>query len=102
MQKVTRIGVLSLAKLMGGIGVGIGLLIGAIATTVSLLIGVSWLAGGGDSSGFEGFMTLLFGVGSLIMLPILYGAFMFLQGLLVACVANLAFRFFGGLEIELS
>lgn len=98
MRKITRIGVFSLARIMGGVGLVFGLLIGAIFSLVSLA-GVGFAVA--DGSGIEGFVGLIFGIGAVIVLPLLYGGFAFLQGLLTGFVVNLALSLFGGLEIEL-
>jgi hypothetical protein len=44
---------------------------------------------------------VLFGVGSIIFLPIFYGILGFIGGLITAWTYNLVARFAGGLEIEL-
>lgn len=45
-------------------------------------------------------MGLLFGVGSVIFLPIFYGVLGFVFGLLTALLYNLVARFVGGIEVE--
>ncbi len=99
MRKVTRIGVLSLGKLMGGVGAVFGLFFGVVLTVISFFGASIAFA---ESGSWEGLFGLIFGVGAIFVLPILYGGFAFLQGIVTAFVANLAMRFFGGLEIELS
>ena len=99
MRKITRIGIFSLARIMGGVGLVFGLIFGAIFSLVSLAgVGLAFAEG----SGAEGFIGLVFGLGAVIVLPLLYGGFAFLQGLLTGFVVNLALSLFGGLEIELS
>ena len=99
MQRITRIGPLSLGKLMGGLGAVFGLFIGMIFTVVSLF-GAAMMAAG--SSGAESLFGIVFGIGAIFVFPILYGGFSFLQGVVVAAIANVAMRVFGGLEIQLS
>lgn len=99
MRKITRIGILSLARITGGVGLVFGLFFGAIFSLVSLA-GVGFAVA--EGSGAEGFIGLIFGLGAVIVLPLLYGGFAFLQGLLTGFVVNLALTLFGGLEIELS
>lgn len=98
MRKITRIGIFSLARIMGGVGLAFGLIFGAIFSLFSLVGGAFAFADGG---GAEGFVGLIFGLGAVIVLPILYGGFAFLQGLITGFVVNLALSLFGGLEIEL-
>ena len=98
MQKVTRIGPLSLGKLMGGVAAVFGLIFGVCLTLLSVFgATIATFEGGGAESLFG----LLFGVGSLVALPLLYGAFGFVQGALTAVIANLAMRLFGGLELTI-
>lgn len=99
MQRVTRIGALSLGKLMGGVGAVMGLFFGLIFTAISLF-GATMVAS--DGSAVESLLGLAFGVGALFVLPILYGALAFVQGVVVASVANVAMSVFGGLELEIS
>ena len=96
MQKVTRIGVLSLARMTGGIGLGVGLLFGVMLAGASLFGATI----GSDEAGLLGAFSGP--VGALFVLPILYGTVTFLQGLVVGFVANLALGLFGGLELQIS
>ena len=48
-----------------------------------------------------GAFGVLFGVGSIILFPILYGILGFLGGLITALPYNLIARFVGGIELEL-
>ena len=68
---IRRIGVLSLAKFMGGIYGAIGLIFGAIFSLAAL----AGAAIGGTQSGEPGaaIVGALMGVGAIIVLPILYG-----------------------------
>jgi hypothetical protein len=43
----------------------------------------------------------LFGVGAVIMFPILYGAFAFVASLISAALYNLLASWVGGIEVEL-
>lgn len=98
MRKITRIGIFSLARITGGVGLALGLIFGAIFSLVSL-VGAGFAAA--EGGGLEGFAGLIFGLGAVIVLPILYGGLAFLQGLVIGFVVNLALSLFGGLEIEL-
>ncbi len=92
-KHITKIGVLSLGKVCGAIYGIIGIIFGALTTLASL--------GTGSIMGHEGvFASLLFGVGAIITVPILYGFLGFIGGIIVALVYNAAAGFIGGLEIE--
>ena len=97
---VRRIGVLSLAKVMGTIYGGLGLVFGLVFSFVALL-GTAFGTAFEGASGPEALFGVLFGVGAVILLPIFYGLMGFLAGLLVSALYNLAARVVGGLELEL-
>lgn len=92
---VRRIGVLSLAKIMGALYTGIGLVIGAFIALFSLF---GAAIGAGDSP--EAWMGAFFGIGAIVFLPIFYGLLGFVAGLLGAALYNLAAGFMGGLELD--
>jgi hypothetical protein len=76
----------------------IGLLAGGIFTLVTLfatLLGAAY-------DQFEELPSLLFGVGSIILLPVFYGLMGFLAGLLGAFLYNVAAGFIGGIELEVA
>jgi len=98
-HNVRRIGVLSLGKVMGSIYAVIGLIIGAIFSIGSLLASV---IGSIAADSGEPLLGILFGIGAIVIFPILYGGMAFLMGMLVAAVYNFAARFTGGLEVELA
>lgn len=95
-MELKRIDPLSAGKVVGGIYAGLGLIVGAIFSLVSVL-GVAF--GGGDIVGNVG---LLFGAGAVVILPILNGV---LGGLMVALMAllyNVAAGMVGGIRVELA
>ena len=108
MRVIKRIGVLSLAKLMGVTMGGFALVIGVfygIFIVLFSVIGAAGLLGAGEEQGLlaggAGLgLGLLFAVGMVIGLPIIYGFFGFVFGLLYGWIINLALRFCGGLEFE--
>ena len=63
---ITRVGVLSLGKVLGVMYALLGLIVGALFAIVSLL-------GAANSQASDAFAGLLFGVGSVIFLPVFYG-----------------------------
>jgi len=93
-----RVGVLSLGKVFGVLYALMGLIFGAIFALLSL-VGAG--IGAASSGSNEAFLGAIFGVGAVIFLPIFYGVFGFLGGLLTAALYNLVARIMGGLELEL-
>ncbi|MEZ0471960.1 hypothetical protein [Luteimonas salinilitoris] len=93
---IKQIGVLSAAKISGIIAAAIGL----IAALLFLLFG--GLLGGmmGDQGGNGGLLAIGGGVASLVILPVLYGIFGFIGGLIQAFIYNLAAGVVGGIRIE--
>jgi len=92
------VGVLSAGKIMGVLGALGGLLGGAMMAVISLLGGVANQQGGQGNAAVP---AMFVGLGALIFLPILYGIFGFIAGLIYALIYNLAASIIGGLEIEL-
>lgn len=98
---VKSVGIVSLAKFMGLLYAGLGLLFGCIFALFSLLGGGAMLAAGGADSGAAGMgMMAGMGIGAVILFPIMYGILGFIAGLVSAFLFNLAAKFTGGLEIE--
>lgn len=94
---VRRIGVLSLAKIMGAMYAGFGLIFGALFALVSLF---GAAVGAGLAEGGEAWMGAFFGVGAIVFLPIFYGVLGFVGGIISAAIYNLTAGFVGGLELE--
>ncbi len=90
MQKVKRIGVLSLAKILGLLYTIFGLILGVLFAVLPLL-GFS-----ADETG------LFFGSASIIIFPILYGIMGFIGGAITAFFYNLIAKWIGGLEVEIT
>jgi hypothetical protein len=97
---IRRIEPISAAKVQGVLGAVIGLLIGACFTLLALAFG--GLAAASDEGAGAGIVGMLMGAGAIIILPIFYGIFGFIGGLIWAFLYNLAAKFTGGLEIEAS
>ena len=98
---ITKMGVLSLGKLMGLMYAGIGLLFGVLYALFAIVGGGAMLAMGGGSEGaLGGGMMIGLGIGAVIVLPIFYGLLGFIIGLLSALFFNVAAKYAGGLEIE--
>jgi hypothetical protein len=93
-----RIDPFSVAKVAGIMYGLLGLLIGAIFALVSLF-GAA-LGSAFDESG-QAWIGGLFGVGAVIFLPILYGIFGFIGGLIISALYNVAAGMAGGVQVEL-
>jgi len=86
---IRKINVLSLAKVQAIMGIAIGLILGAIFTIISIL----------KNASYQGNYDLIFGKPSIIVLPILYGLFGFLGGIIGAIIYNTISRFVKGIDI---
>ncbi len=95
---IQRIGVLSLAKVLGALYGGLGLFFGAIVSLVSFF-GAAFSQAAAKEPGGQ-FIAMFFGMGAIILLPLLYGAIGFISGALSALIYNLVAGVAGGLEIE--
>lgn len=95
MKRVTRVGVLSLGKVMGGAGVCMGAIIGFIY----LFVGIGFAVAGMDNG--IGFEAAGIGLLAFLFAPVLYGVFSFVFGLIYGVILNQVFRFTGGLELEI-
>ena len=95
---VRKLGVLSLGKIMGALYALFGLIIGAIFSLVSMLGFAAGMASG--NGGEDAIFGFFFGVGAIIILPIFYGVFGFIGGLLTALFFNLIAGLVGGLELD--
>ena len=92
-----RIGVLSLAKIVGAVYAVFGVLGGLFFMSLSFL-GAGIAAANEDVPPFIG---MLFGVGAIIILPLLYACMGFVFGALSAALYNLFSGMVGGIEVEL-
>lgn len=96
---VKRVGVLSLGKVLAVVYGGLGLIVGAlfaVAASFGSAIG-SALTGSSE----EWFASLFLGAGAVIFLPVIYGFFGLVSGIVIAAIYNLAVRWVGGLELTL-
>ena len=98
---VRRIGVFSVAKIMGVLYGGIGLIAGVCFALFSLLGGGAMMASGQQDAQFGGGAMMGMGLGLAVMLPIFYGLLGFIGGLLMGWLYNLAAGFVGGIELEM-
>lgn len=96
-MRIKRIDPVSFASTYAVVLAGLGLCIGAVFALIAL-------AGGSMiPKGDAAMMPLggaLFGVGAIIALPIMYGIFGFIGGLIGAVIYNTAAKFTGGISIQ--
>lgn len=92
---IRRVGVVSVGKIYGAISAAIGLLVGIGFALLSMV--------GAGLSGEDGAMFgAMFGVGSVVLFPLLYGAMGFLGGMLGAALYNVFAGAVGGVSLELT
>ena len=96
MQKIKRVGVLSVAKVFGVMGFIFGLIIGLMFFMFSSFIAVLDKQSDVPSMLFAGL-----GFFMVILLPILYGVVGFVSGAISAWMYNIVIKLAGGIEIEL-
>jgi hypothetical protein len=97
---ITKVGVLSLGKLLGIMYAAIGALFGVIYALFAVVGGGAMMAMGGNEGAMGGGMMMGLGVAAVVVLPIVYGILGFIGGLITALFFNLAAKYAGGLEIE--
>ncbi len=93
-----RVGVWSVAKVLGALYAGMGLLIGGIVALISLA--GAGIAGRTDTSE-SAMLGAMFGVGAVVLLPIMYGVFGIIFGALSAWFYNVFAGIVGGIELDL-
>ena len=94
MKTIAKIEAKSLGKTMGAIYGAMGLIFGGIIALITALGSTFTAEGGGN-------LSILFGVGAIIILPIMYGLLGYLFGLLAAWLYNLSVRFTGGIKLDI-
>ena len=90
---IKRIHPMSLAKVSGFLYAMLGLIIGLCVTLLSL-------AGAGKGGPLAGAFGAMFGVGAIIVFPILYGVIGFIGSLIGAALYNVAAGVVGGIVID--
>jgi RNA polymerase subunit RPABC4/transcription elongation factor Spt4 len=93
---VRRIAPMSAAKIQGTLMALLGLLFGLMFAAIGSVASMA----SQQSLSPLALMGAAFGVGAVIILPICYGIFGFISGLIQAGVYNLVAGFVGGIEIE--
>lgn len=94
-----RIRVGSAAKVIGTMYAVLGLLVGLCLALISMVS--SGFLAGAESEGLPSWFGAAFGVGAIVVLPILYGVIGLLLGAIGSAVYNLVAGMVGGLQLEL-
>ena len=90
---IKRVAPLSLAKVSAALYALLGLIFGACISLISM-------AGSAFAPKELGGMSMLFGVGAIVALPIFYGILGFIFSLIGAALYNLIASWVGGVEID--
>jgi hypothetical protein len=98
---VKRVGVLSVAKTQGIVGMVLGLIIGVIYGVILMLFGAVMMTSEQSGSGGAAAGGFIAGLLFMIGFPIGYGILSFIAGAITAFVYNMAAKFAGGIELEL-
>jgi hypothetical protein len=93
---ITRVNAFSVAKVAAVLYAGIGLLAGAFFS----LLGMAGLGAALADQEGAGFLSMMFGVGAIIVLPICYAIFGFIGSFIFALIFNFAAGMTGGIEVE--
>lgn len=91
-----HIGVLSMAKISAVMYAAIGLLLGLGMAAAFSLVPMAR-----DNSGLPGFLAPMLGIGSVVVMPIMYGAAGLVIGAISAVIYNLFAGIVGGVELDL-
>ena len=93
---ITRVNAFSIAKVAAVLYAGLGLIFGALFS----LIGMAGLGAALAGQEGAGFLSVLFGMGAIIIMPICYGVIGFIFSFIAASLFNVAAGMTGGVEIE--
>lgn len=93
---IKRLGVFSVAKISGIMYAAMGLIFGLFISLISLAGSIVDISDGPAAA-----MGLLFGVGAVIFLPLLYGCMGFVLGAFSAWMYNIIASIAGGIEFEI-
>lgn len=93
---LSRIGVLSAAKMLGVMYTLFGLIFGAFFSLLSVL-GAAVNSGGPNAPGIP---FPFIGIGAIVILPIMYGLMGFIGGAIAAAIYNVLAGLTGGIEMD--
>lgn len=96
-MELKRIGPLSTGKVLGIMSFVLGLVVGLIFVVFSLATSAFF----GDVFGDSSTISMMFGFGSILIMPFIYGVLGFIQGLIGAWLYNLIAGLLGGIQLEL-
>ena len=94
---IRKVGIGSVVKVFGVLYGLLGFVVGAFIAMFAL-VGFGAAAAGNED--VPAWLGSLFGIGAVIVLPIVYGIMGVIGGVLVAALYNLVANITGGLEIE--
>ncbi len=92
---ITRVNALSVAKVAAVLYAGLGLIFGAMFSLIGMAFGSAMANTEGGA-----FLGTIFGVGAIIIMPIVYGIIGFIFSFIAASLFNIAAGMTGGVEIE--
>jgi hypothetical protein len=95
---ITKVDVWSAARISGALYAVVGLLVGLLLALIASVGGFAQAFGGED--GAPAFVGMLFGIGGIIVLPILYGLLGLVGGAIAALLYNLIAGVVGGIQVE--
>ena len=96
---LARIGIGSAAKIGGLLYAVLGLITGCIFALISMAS--AGFAAAADSGNLPAWLGAMFGVGAIVLFPILYGILGIAIGTVAAALYNLFAGMVGGLELDL-
>jgi uncharacterized membrane protein len=96
-MQLKRIGPFSLARLAAGLYGAIGLFLGA-CFALAALVGMTIAH---DASAANPVVGLVFGVGAIVFLPLIYGVLGAVMALVIAALYNFLAGWLGGVELTL-
>jgi hypothetical protein len=97
---IKHVNPVSAGKVGGVLGVLLGVIIGACFSLIGMVAGGAMAANNDRPGG--AFLGMFLGIGAIVILPIFYGVFMFIYGLIIAALYNFAAKWTGGLEVDAS
>ena len=98
-MELKRVGVLSAAKIVGGVYAGLGLIIGFFSACFAIIMFAGLISEAEFEAAGVGAGLFLAGI---CLWPLLYGIMGFIGGAIAALIYNVVAGFIGGLELELS
>ena len=94
---IRRVGIGSVVKVSGVLYALLGLLMG-LCFALFALVGLGAAAASNDE--VPGWLGSLFGIGAIVIFPIMYGVMGVIGGVIMAALYNLVASITGGLEID--